>query len=269
MHIIRLVIKNRILSKIRAYPFSLVFESIFNAILSVMLPLFIYRFIYHGSVSSNFVEYAKTSDYLSYLILGQMTGIFVFSSLMSAGQAILIDIHEGVFNHFLISPSHSILFFVGSYIETLIHSGIQAIIIFILGIMLGMQAWSISFDNICLILALFIICSFSLSIFLSAFIIYFKDTYLTESTLSLAIALLCGIAFPVEFLPIPLQCLSNVIPLTHLLKLLRKIVIEGEVWMNNLSIILFILITSSIYLLAGYIWYKKKIETSLAEKILV
>ncbi len=269
MKIIRLVIRNRVLTKLRAYPFSLVFESVFNTILSVMLPLFIYHFIYNDSVSSSFIAYAKTTDYLSYLILGQVIGTFVFSSLMSTGQSILYDIHEGVFNHFLISPSHSILFFVGSYLETLIHACIQAVIIFILGILLGMNNIHVRTQEFMIFIFLLLISSFSLSVFLSAFIIYFKDTYLTESTLSLAIALLCGISFPIEYLPTPLKYLSNAIPLTHLLKLFRKFVIEGDLWMNNLFVIFSTLIISLIYLLAGYIWYKKKIELSLVEKILV
>lgn len=268
MHIVNLVIRNRVLTKLRAYPFSLMFESIFNAILSVMLPLFIYHYIYKDSVSSSFVEYTKTTDYLSYLILGQMTGTFVFSSIMSAGQAILYDIHEGVFNHFLISPSRSILFFIGSYLETLIHSCIQAGIIFFVGILFGMNFMSILIQEIIILVILFLVSSFSLSIFLSAFIIYFKDTYLTESTLSLSIALLCGIAFPIEYLPTPLRYISNAIPLTHLLKLFRKFVIEGDLWMNNFTIIFSTLIISLIYLLVGYLWYKKKIERTLVEKIL-
>lgn len=127
---------------------------------------------------------------------------------------------------------------------------------------------SISIQEIIILVILFLVSSFSLSIFLSAFIIYFKDTYLTESTLSLSIALLCGIAFPIEYLPTPLRYISNAIPLTHLLKLFRKFVIEGDLWMNNFTIIFSTLIISLIYLLVGYLWYKKKIERTLVEKIL-
>lgn len=269
LHIIRNVIVDRTLQKYRAYPWSMLFENVINAILSVMLPLFIYYFIYHGNVSDSFVSYANTSDYVSYLIAGQMMGVFVFSSLMSTGYAILSDIHEGTFNHFLISPSSTMLFFIGAFIETLLQAIGQALVIWLFGLLLGVRGLLLSPGALLVVFVLLIISGFSVSIFLSTWIIYFKDTYLTESTLSLFISLFSGIFFPPAYMPGVLRSISYVMPVTYLIKLFRALAIEKASLAESAYLIWPIILLSLFYFVIGYFWYERKVRKILVEKVLM
>lgn len=69
---------------------------------------------------------------------------------------------------------------------------------------------------------------FSLSMVLGAIMLYTRDTYISQNTLFTGMLLLCGITFPIEYLPYPLKILAELIPVTEISNLIRGATLLGH-----------------------------------------
>ena len=93
-----------------------------------------------------------------------------------------------------------------------------------------------------------------------------RDTYLTQNTLFNAMSLICGIMFPISYLPEWVQQLAAFIPLTPAVTLFRRVVIGGETLAVNGDLCIQIFALSGIYLIIGIISYRK-MERTLLERV--
>lgn len=100
------------------------------------------------------------------------------------------------------------------------------------------------------------ICSFSMGVFLSNIMLWFRDTFISQNTIFLIIFLVSGITFPIELLPKFLRVISNFIPLTYSIKAIRTLYLETQTSMINLSFIQGLLL-SILYFLIGILVYNK------------
>lgn len=254
--------KNRAISK--TYPKTFVLQRLICGLEAIGFPLFIYYFIFKRQISVSFYERIHTTDYLTYIILGQSLNILSFSTLMNVGRCIISEIREGTLEVLLISPASRVGYFIGCYLEQLFLSIVEFLIIILLGIMLGAK---ITFDNIVILSAIVIIAStsfLSLSITIASIMVFTRDSYLTQNTLFNLMSVICGVSYPIEYLPPWLQPVSALFPLTPTLKLFRNCILNNQTLAMNGFVLLHIFIISLIYLLLGYKWFtileKKFIE---------
>lgn len=97
----------------------------------------------------------------------------------------------------------------------------------------------------------------SLGIAIGAFTLVFKRANSLMSLLLEGLGLLSGVYFPIALLPRPLQFLSEAIPLTWALDVLRHALIAGEVETQRMLI----LIASSIVSMPAALWLFEKAAT--------
>lgn len=117
-------------------------------------------------------------------------------------------------------------------------------------------------------LAIAIFVFFSMSLFISSILVFTRESYLTLNTLFVLIDFLCGTMFPVEFLNKYLRFIANMFPLTHILRIVRGILINGDnVFMYSDSI-LFVIVESAVFCVGGLL-FLRKIESSIVEKVLL
>lgn len=257
--------KNRKTS-LRAYPWSFIISRITGSVFSIIFPLFIYHYIFMGSLSNEFLYYTKTSDYVTFIILGESLNIMSFATLMNVGRCIITEIREGTLESILISPTSRIGYFIGSYIEQLGRSTIEFLLIIIVGLLLGARIQLSMIINLIIILILSSLSFFSISIMVSSVMVFTRDTYIVQNTVFTVMSFICGVAFPINFLPNSLQLLSNVFPLTPAIKLFRSCIINGQNLYDEWILIVQMLLLSIFYMLIGLLWFKK-LEKKYVEKI--
>ena len=107
---------------------------------------------------------------------------------------------------------------------------------------------------------------FCMGILLSSVMLYTRDTYLTQNTLFVTMSLVCGITYPIQYLPDWVQNVAQIFPLTPAVTLFRNVVIGHENLISNHLLIVQILVLSGIYLVLGMIWYQS-MERKLVESI--
>lgn len=85
-------------------------------------------------------------------------------------------------------------------------------------------------------------------------------------TLFVTMSLVCGITYPIQYLPDWVQNVAQIFPLTPAVTLFRNVVIGHENLISNHLLIVQILVLSGIYLVLGMIWYQS-MERKLVESI--
>ncbi len=257
--------KNRITHR-RAYPYSFMLSRIFGGIIDVCFPAFIFYFLFKGQVTGSFTRYAGTSDYMTYVVLGQSSSVIAFATLMNVGRCMISEIREGTLDTFLLSPASRMGYFSGCYVEQLGRSIIEFSVVLIAGMILGARL-SLKMVILTVFFVLFLsIACFSIAVLVSSIMVFTRDTYITQNTFFAVMNLICGVYFPTEYLPKGLQVLAQILPLTPGLKLFRNCVLGGQSVAGNFPLLIQVVVLSTIYIAAGYFWFKK-IEKKLIEQV--
>ena len=79
-------------------------------------------------------------------------------------------------------------------------------------------------------------------------------------------SLICGNAYPIQYLPRWVQCFAQIFPLTPAVTLFRNIVIGRQYMVDNIWLILHVFVLSGIYLAVGLLW-NKSLERRMIESI--
>lgn len=251
----------------RAYPWSFIISRISGGIFSLILPIILFYFVFNKNLSVEMKSSIQGMNYITYIITGEILSILSFSILMNVGRCLITEIREGTLDTFLLSPASRMGYYIGTYLEQFVRSLLECISVLIVGLILGAR---ISINKIPLIICVIIFSSiafFSLAILISSIMVFTRDTYLVQNTFYLIMHCICGVIFPLEYLPKSIQLLSNLFPLTPAIKLFR-ICITGRVDFGNIVFqIVQLIVLSVIYIVVGYIGFRK-METKLIEEVL-
>lgn len=259
-------LKNR-RTTLRAYPHSFMIARTMGGAISIIAELVIYFLVFQKELSGKFLEVAGTQDYVTYIVLGQAISILSFATLMNVGRCLIGEIREGTIDNFILSPASRIGYFLGVYIEQLGRSLIEILFILLFGLLLGMRIPLELVPSCMIIVLLSSLSFFSVAILISTVMVYTRDTYLVQNTFYIGMEFMCGVLYPIEFMPAFFQYVSKSLPLTHVLSLFRKCILSGEKIMDNSYHISMIIFLSAVYLAIGYCLYIKK-ERKLVEEVL-
>ncbi|EOL43663.1 ABC transporter permease [Enterococcus caccae] len=255
--------KNRITS-LRAYPLSFIIQRIIGTIFSLLFPIFTFYFVFNGQTNSMFDLKTNTTDYVLYITLGFSAYAVSVATLMNVGRSIISEIREGTLDTFLLSPASRIGYFLGCFLEQIGRTFIEFISIFIFGMLLGARITPLDILKLIICLIIVSTVSFSMSILLASIMIFTRDTFITQNTLFMLLAMITGVSFPINFLPNWLNFFSNIIPLTHALTFSRAFIMESFVSIDSFRLLFIILFESTCYFVIGYRWFisleKKLIE---------
>lgn len=257
--------KNRI-GILRAVPWSFMISRILNGIYQIIFPYFIYHYFMHGNLNKQFTQYTNGADYMTYIVLGSALNVLAVSTLMNIGRAFITELREGTLEMLLFSPAPRSQYFLGCLMEQTLRALLEFGTVLITGALLGANLRYILSFQALLVILLAIFSFFCMSITLSSVMLYTRSTYLTQNTLFAAMSLVCGITFPIEYLPQWVQNFSQIFPLTPAVSLFRNIVIARQSLFENRAMILQVFLLSIIYLIIGIIWHMR-LERNLVEKI--
>jgi ABC-2 type transport system permease protein len=107
---------------------------------------------------------------------------------------------------------------------------------------------------------------FALSLILAAIMLYTRDTYISQNTLFAIVFLICGVTFPVQYLPVPVQWLAQGIPVTVALEIIRNSTLGGMTAAAQIGDYVRIAAMSAAYCVIGFTLIKR-VESAALEKI--
>ena len=250
----------------RAVPWSFMISRITTGIIQIVIPYFIYAFFMEGNVTDTFYRYAGGADYMTYVVLGSALNVLAVSTLMNIGRALITELREGTLEMILLSPSSRGPYFAGCLMEQTTRALLEFGTVLLVGACCGARLGRIFTVSSLAAVALAVLSFFCMGLLLSGVMLYTRDTYITQNTLFVSMSLVCGIAFPIQYLPRWVQCLAQIFPLTPAVTLFRNVVTAGQSILENQQLIWQVLLFSAGYLAAGYIW-NRKLERSLLESI--
>lgn len=259
--------KNRIIA-LRAYPMSFMISRVIGGMFGLILPFVLYYIVFNKQLAVDIQESLNGISYITYIVTGEILSILSFSTLMSVGRCLITEIREGTLDTFLLSPASRLGYYVGAYLEQFWRSILESLAVLVFGLIFGARIRLEKVPILILVIVFSSISFFSLAMLVSSIMVYTRDTYLVQNTFYMLMHFICGVVFPLEFLPYPIRVLSNLFPLTPAIKLIRLSLLERSLLGNEaVMLILQIIILSVIYAIGGYYTFRR-METKLIEDVL-
>ncbi|CAM3910475.1 ABC transporter permease [Mesobacillus zeae] len=249
----------------RAFPWSFFLGHILSGVYIIVFAYLSYFYVFRGELNNRFISSAGTGDYLSYVILGGLLYSFSVSLLMIVSRAIITELREGTLEALLLSPSSRKGYYLGYMAQGFMRVGLEFFAITSAGYFFGLHLKNINWINIIVVLIVLILATFTQALILGTFMLYFRDTYITQNTLFVLMSLVCGITFPPAFLPESVALIGEIMPLTHGLDALRMVWIEGKPLSEVFPLLLKILVLGIVYFPIGAVCIKK-MEKIVLEK---
>ncbi|OPJ63098.1 ABC transporter permease [Clostridium oryzae] len=252
--------------QLRAYPKDFFIGNMLTGVYTSLAAVFMYHLLFKGNMSSSFKGYAGTGDYISYVIVGTAVYLYVVRTCLNVSRSLITELREGTLESIMVAPFNRIQYFVGNMLQQTITTTIEIIITIIIGMFFGLRFSH--FNGISFIVAAVIslFSFFSISMLLACVMLYFRDTYISQNTLFTLIFLLCGVTFPLQYLPSVLQIISKLIPVTDAITLIRGSALSGLGLSAQMPRILYVLFISIVYCFLGF-KLMKRIEYIALEKI--
>ena len=251
---------------LRAVPWSFVVSRVLTGITQIVFPYFLYRYFLAGNLSAEFFQYTSGAGYMTYIVLGSALNVLAVSTLMNIGRALITELREGTLEMLLLAPASRTAYFAGCLWEQTARALLEFGATLLVGALLGAHLWPIFSLPALASIALAIFSFFCMGIFLSGIMLRTRDTYVTQNTLFFLMNVICGITFPIQYLPAWVQGLAQLFPLTPAVTLFRNVVIQQDSLAGQLDLVGQILLLSAFYLLAGAFW-NKRLERNLMENI--
>lgn len=233
------------LINMRAYRWSFFLGNLVEGILTVLMGYLIYRLV--GRTGQDFIASAGTADYMSFLILGAAVLNFSVNIMLGISRSLITERREGTLDSLLLAPAKRLEYFAGVGIQWAINTLGETLIMLLVAWPFGLNLSHINTLTLLMAAPTILIGLFGMSAVLGALMLATGDTYILQNTLFAAMTLLCGFLFPVSYLPMPLQWLGDVLPVSGGLHLLRGATLSSTTPAQALQ-------ETMIYLFLGFLY---------------
>lgn len=258
--------KRNFIIQTRAYTKDFFIGNLLSGIFVALSSYFIYHYMFSGKVKGDFAAYAGTGDYMSYVIVGSTAYLLVIRTCLNVSRSLITELREGTLESLMIAPFSRVQYFLGNMFQQTITALGEMLITIAACLPFGLNFSGINIFSTILALAVSLFSYFSLSLVLAAIMLYTRDTYISQNTLFAFLFLLCGVTFPVQYLPSAVQWLSKLIPVTYSFQLIRGSTLQGLTIIQQIGSFSILLLISSIYCIAGF-KLLKKVEAVALESI--
>lgn len=252
--------------QLRAYPKDFFIGNLLTGIYTFISAVFMYNLLFKGNVNSTFKGYAGTSDYVSYVIVGTAVYIYVVRTCLNVSRSLMNELRTGTLESIMIAPFSRVQYFIGNMLQQTITTSGEIAVTVLVSIAFGLKFTCFNLVSFIVVFIVSLFSFFSISMVLACAMLYFRDTYISQNTLFLAIFLLCGISFPYEYLPEGIQIISKLIPVTDAVTLIRGSSLLGLGIKEQLGTIIYVFVLSVFYCIIGF-KLLNKIEYIALEKI--
>lgn len=258
--------KRNFIIQLRAYPKDFFIGNLLTGLYTAISAFFMYHLLFRRSMESSFEGYAGTGDYMSYVIVGSAVYLYVVRTCLNVSRSLITELRTGTLESIMIAPFSRIQYFTGNMLQQVCTTSLEITVTILLSIPFGLKFPNFNLVSFVLVFIIALFAFFSLSMILACIMLYFRDTYISQNTLFAIMFLLCGITFPYQYLPIWVQVISRLIPVTDAVTVIRNSALLGLGIREQAGSILYLLLLSGIYCFIGF-KLLKKVETIALEKI--
>ncbi len=200
---------------------------------------------FQGAFSTQLARYGN--DYFAFAILGMAVSSFVSTGLYSFSGQIRNAQVQGTLEALLMTPTSVYTILIGNSLWSFLQSFFESI--FYIGVSIVILKIPVTLSQVLLVLIVLTLTFWaflSIGMLSASFTLVFKQGNPINAIFGTSSYFLGGLLFPIEVLPSWLQGFSNVLPMTHAVKLIREILLispgDQEITSSLLYLLGFILI---------------------------
>jgi ABC-2 type transport system permease protein len=251
MRILRAVLVREWWVHTRAYRVSFFAAVFMSSLFTLAIGYFLYHAVFAGQVTNQFAAYSGTRDYMSYLTLGVLVYTFTQRMLYPV-RNFLNEQWEGTLPGMLLANVPRLTYQLGCALFSALYSLAEvAVLLLVAWVWVGLDLSRIHLGSALLGMAASFAGLYGLSVLMSAIILSLRDRLVVEGAAFSLLYLVGGVVFPVGYLPLPLQWLGQITPLTWAVQVLRAAVLHGDAPLELLPEIFILLVLGLAYTLVG------------------
>ncbi|MFO0724487.1 MAG: ABC transporter permease [Myxococcota bacterium] len=181
------------------------------------------------SVEGNIPSLARYGgSYFAFSLVGLAVSLYIEASLRSFSISVRTAQMTGTFEAMLVTRTPIGVVVLGSALYSLTYTGLRSAILLAMGAgVFGMPLYLHEWPTLLLVVGLTVVATMALGIFSAGFIVLFKQGDPLTAAISGLSWLLSGVLYPKEILPLPVQALARLLPMTHTLEALRQLLLLG------------------------------------------
>lgn len=238
---------------LRAYPKDFFIGRILEISYSLLFSFLLYKSVFNKTLDNSFVSSTNTSNYMGYIVIGVLIYAFTVSTLLNVSRSLITEKRMGTLESLMLAPYNRGMYFLAYMGAQVLHTLAELVMTLPILLLLKIQLQSFNLIEFFIVFALMIYSFLGLSLLLANIMLYTSDTYISQNTLFTFMFLICGVNFPITYLPKFVQTIANFIPLTHVIQLFRAVLLRGETIFIYKENIVYLLITGSIYVIIGFL----------------
>lgn len=258
--------KKDLLIKYRVYPVHFFVGNTLTGLYTVLGAWMMWKFLFEGNMASDFSEITGTGDYISYVVVGSLTYIFVVRTCLNVSRSLITELREGTLESLMLAPFRRTEYFLGNMLVQTVTTSMEIIVSLIIAVPFGIDLSRAHMGAFLIAFSISLYAFFGVSMVLGSIMLYTRDTYISQNTLFAFLFLVCGISFPVQYLPEWLSVIARFIPVTEAVTLIRGTILSGMGIYEQMPLVQDILILSTIYIAVGFKQMRRCEEIAL-EKI--
>lgn len=179
---------------------------------------------FHMMLYTMIARYVYGETDIDTWVIGNAMILCSFTAFFSVGQVFIRERWQGTLGLLVNAPTKMTSIVMPRVVVLLIDSFISIGVGFAVGVLFfGLNLVGISWMLILVIITIAIIATFGLGILIGVFGLLTRDIFLLLNFCSYILIALTGVNFYVDLLPEPLQFVSNCLPLTRSIDILRKL----------------------------------------------
>ena len=198
-----------------------------------------------GAASDQLKAYG--GDYFSFVLIGFAFADYLSMSLNNFAKNIRTAQLQGTLEALLVTPTSVATILLSSSLYDFLFSSLRVLLYLVVGVFIfGMNLQLNSFVSFIIVSVLTISSFAGIGFISAAFIIVFKQGSPIGLLVGILSSLLGGVLYPISVLPVWLKPVSHLLPITHGLEAMRRILLNGaslfEVGDQILALCLFTII---------------------------
>lgn len=235
-----------------------------NAIFRVVQPLMWLTPIYFLGLSFRtsegnvgFANYAGTSDYMSFILVGSLLSSYISSVFWGMGYALKTEMDEGVMESNWMTPVPRFAFLIGQTITnilttTVVNVGILALGWWLFGFRITGSLWQAVSVVLPMLLALY-----GFGFAFAAVVLLIRDANMIVDVSDFLVTILSGSQFPVNALPGFLLPVALALPLTYGFDVVRGLLIRSKTILPIPYEVAILLLFMAVTVPAGYFVFRR------------
>jgi ABC-2 type transport system permease protein len=196
-----------------------------NIFVSVIMLFFLSKLV-GGAARDKLAAYG--GDYFSFVLIGVAFADYLTISLNNFAAKIRTAQLQGTLEALLVTPSSVATILLSSSLYDFLFSSMRVLVYLVVGLLIfGMNIQINSFVSFIIVLVLTISSFAGIGFISAAFIIAFKQGSPIGLLAGISSSLLGGVFYPISVLPAWLKPISHLLPITHGLEAMRRILLKG------------------------------------------